>query len=155
MQTTVLSLFGAALAAGVCELLLPREDGGTAKLLRFLISLVVLLLILTPFLGFLQGNHEILSGEIEISQTDETELEEILSETVNAQGRADFEDALCIFLKQKYGIEQKDITISIRYDAQGELLLVSLRLSGVGLLQDPEEIENTLSKKLGCTVEVR
>ena len=155
MQATVLSLFGAALAAGVCELLLPRENGGTAKLLRFVISLVVLLLILTPFLGFLQNNRDVLSGEIDVSQVDGTEFEKIFSETVNAQGRADLEEALYDLLKREHGIERKNAALTIRYDAQGELVLVSIRLSGAGLLQDPEMIENTLAKKLGCTVEVR
>ena len=60
MQGTVLSLFGAALAAGLAELLLPNEQAGTAKLFRFLISLVVLLLILSPFIGFLQSGEELL-----------------------------------------------------------------------------------------------
>ena len=155
MQATVLSLFGAALAAGVCELLLPRENGGTAKPLRFVISLVVLLLILTPFLGFLQNNRDVFSGEIDVSQVDGTEFEKIFSETVNAQGRADLEDALYDLLKREHGIERKNAALTIRYDAQGELVLVSIRLSGAGLLQDPEMIENTLAKKLGCTVEVR
>ena len=155
MQGTVLSLFGAALAAGLAQLLLPEEKSGTARLFRFLISLVVLLLILTPFVGFLKNGTELLTGEITFEEADIHIFEQIFSDTVNAQGKAEFEKELYAFLEREYGLAPKNVTLLVRFDAAGELAGVSIYLSGTGLLQDPAALEDALAKKLGCTVEVR
>jgi len=155
MQGAVLALFGAALAAGLAELLLPDRENGTAKLFRFLVSLVVLLVILIPFGGFLQNSGEILSGEIPFEEQEMTELEQTFSEAVNAQGKKEFEKGLYALLAREYGIPQKNVTPLVRFDPQGELACVTLFLSGEALLQNPDTLETALSKKLGCTVEVR
>ena len=94
MQGTVLALFGAALAAGLAELLLPSEEEGTTKLFRFLISLVILLLILTPFFGFLQKSEDLFTKDLTIEEKQEAEFEQIFSDTVQAQGKAEFEKGL-------------------------------------------------------------
>ena len=156
VQGTVLALFGAALAAGVAELLLPAEDSGTARLFRFLISLVVLLLILTPFLGFLQESEDLLSGEIAFEEIEiGTDAEQIFADTVHTQSKAEFEERLYVLLEKEYGIAQKNATVLPRFDAQGELVSVSVYLSGSAVLQDPDALEKALSGKLGCRVEVR
>ena len=155
MQGTVLSLFGAALATGLAQLLLPEEKSGTAKLFRFLISLIVLLLILTPFAGFLQNGAKLLKGEIAFEEAEKEAFEQIFSDTVNAQGRTEFEKELYALLEREYGLAQKNVTLLVRFDAAGELTGVSVYLSGAGLLQDPATLEDALAKKLGCTVEVR
>ena len=129
MQGTVLALFGAALAAGMAELLLPAEDSGTAKLFRFLISLVVLLLLLTPFLGFLQESEDLLSGEIAFEKIETgTDTEQIFADTVHAQGKAEFEKGLYALLETEYGIPQKNATLLCCFDAQGKLVGVSVYL---------------------------
>lgn len=155
MQGVVLALFGAALAAGLAELLLPREEGGTATVFRFLISLVVLLLILTPFASFLQNSEEILSGEITFEEESTADFEQIFSDTVGAQSKQDFEKGLYALLLREYGISQKDVTLLVRFDAQGELVGVSLFLSGEALTKNPDTLAKALTQKLGCTVEVR
>ena len=155
MQGTVLALFGAALAAGLAELLLPTEQEGTSKIFRFLVSLVVLLLILTPFLGFLQKSEDLVSGEIVFDEQQGENFEQIFSDTVQAQGQKEFEKALRAFLETEYGILPSNVTLVSRFDAQGDLDSLSVYLSGLGILQDPEVLEKDLSKKLGCTVEVR
>ncbi len=155
MQGTILALFGAALAAGLAELLLPSEQEGTSKVFRLLISLIVLLLILTPFLGFLQKSENLLTGEISFEEKEEAEFEQIFSDAVNAQGKAEFEKALYALLAREYGIARENVTLLVRFDASGALAGVSVYLSGSGLLQDPVTLEKALSEKLGCTVEVR
>ncbi len=155
MQGTVLALFGAALAAGLAELLLPAEDGGTAKLFRFLISLVVLLLILTPFFGFLRDSEAILEGEIVPSEEQSADFEQIFSDTVNAQAKAEFEKGLYALLESEYGIKAQNVKLVLRFDAQGELAGVSVFLSGSSLLKNPDTLARELSEKLDCTVEVR
>ena len=155
MQGTVLSLFGAALAAGLAQLVLPEEKGGAAKLFRFLISLLVLLLILTPFMDFLRNGTELLTGDIAFEKVDKQVFAQIFSDTVNAQGKTEFEKELYALLEREYGLLQKDVTLLMHFDAAGELSGVSIYLSGAGLLQDPAALEMALAKKLGCTVEVR
>ena len=155
MQGTVLALFGAALAAGLAELLLPREQGGTEKLFRFLISLVVLLLILTPFMGFLQESKGLVSGDLSFEEEESAELEQIFFDTVQSQSKAEFEERLYAFLETAYQLPRKNVTLLVRFDTQGALAHVSVFLSGTGILQDPVALESSLSQKLGCTVEVR
>ena len=156
MQGTVLALFGAALAAGMAELLLPAEDSGTARLFRFLISLVVLLLILTPFLGFLQEGEDLLLGKIAFEETESSaKAEQIFADALHAQSKAEFEKRLYVILEKEYGIAQKNATVLSRFDAQGELVGVSVYLSGSAVLQDPDALEKALSERLRCRVEVR
>ncbi len=155
MQGTVLALFGAALAAGLAELLLPSEEEGTTKLFRFLISLVILLLILTPFFGFLQKSEDLFTKDLTIEEKQEAEFEQIFSDTVQAQGKAEFEKGLYSLLAREYGIDKESVTLLVRFDASGALAGVSVYLSGTGLLQDPVALERALTEKLGCTVEVR
>lgn len=155
MQGTVLALFGAALAAGLAELLLPDRENGTAKLFRFLVSLVVLLLILIPFGGFLQNSENFLSGELPFEEQEMAALEQTFSGAVNAQGKKEFEKGLYALLQKEYGIAEEHVTLLIRFDPQGELACVTLFLSGEALLQNPDTLQKALSEKLGCTVEVR
>lgn len=155
MAGAVLALFGAALAVGVAELLLPIEEGGTAKLFRFLVSLVILLIILTPFTGFLQKSEDFLSGEIAFDEQQGTDFEQIFSDTVHAQSKADLEKGLYALLAREYGIPQKNVRLLLRFDAQGALASVSVFLSGTSLTQNPDALERALSQRLGCTVEVR
>jgi hypothetical protein len=155
MAGVVLALLGAALATGVAELLLPPTETGTAKLFRFLVSLVILLLILTPFVGFLQKNEELLSGDIPFKKEESADFEQIFSNTVHAQSKADLERGLYELLGREYGISPKNATLLLRFDAQGALAHVSVYLSGAALTQNPDTLERALSQKLGCTVEVR
>ncbi len=155
MQGVVLALFGAALAVGLAELLLPVEEGGTARVFRFLVSLVILLLILAPFMGLLANSETLLSGEIVTQEAEQEAFEEIFFDTVSAQGRAEFEKGLYTLLEAEYGIPPKNVTLLVRYGAEGELAGVSVFLSGGALLQNPETLSRELTKKLGCTVEVR
>ena len=155
MQGTILALFGAALASGLAELLLPSEEEGTSKVFRFLISLIVLLLILTPFLDFLQKNEGIFTGEISIEEKEEAEFEQIFSDTVGAQSKVELEKGLYALLLREYGIAPENATLWVRFDANGALASVSIYLSGAGLLQDPVTLEKALTEKLGCRVEVR
>ena len=155
MQGVILSLFGAALAAGVAELLLPCDQGGVAKLFRFLLSVVILLIILAPFGGFLQKSEQLLTGEIALEEAEIEDFSKTFSDMVNAQARVEFERGLYALLARDHGIREENATLLTRFDAQGELAHVSILLSGGALLQDPDALAKSLSKTLGCTVEVR
>ncbi len=156
MQNEILSLFGVCIALGMCELLLPgEENGGTRRLLRFLASLAVLLLILTPFVGFLRQSEQLFTEEITLEEEDIAEFERVFEQAVQEQSGRDLEEGILSLLEKEYGIEAKNCTVLASFAPDGALARVSIVLSGTALLADPEEIELDLSKRLACTVEVR
>jgi len=156
MQATVFSLFCAALAVGLAELLLPEGSSkGTALLFRFLCSLVILLLILAPFRTFLQKSEALLQGGIQMEESKLTDYEQIFEEAVQSQSEADFKKGLLLLLQTEYGIKKEDVTLLIRFDADGTLSRVCIFLSGAALLQNPDTLARNLNQRLGCAVEVR
>lgn len=156
MSGTILALFGTALAVGLSELLLPPQSSeGTVRLFRFLTSLVILIVILTPFLGFLQSGEEIFRGELDLSAPTPPDYEQAFSDAVQAQSEADFKAGLSLLLEQEYGIQKENATLLVRFDTDGTLSHVSVFLSGAALLQNPDTLAKNLSIRLGCAVEVR
>ncbi len=156
MTGTILSLFGVCLAAALGELLLPKTaSAGTRKLLHFLTGLLVLVLILTPFLGFLQEHGSFLEGEIAWEEEPKQDFEQIFRDAIKAQSGEDLKEGLYALLATEYGIARKDCSIVILFSGEGDLMHVSVFLSGEALFQNPERLETALQKKLQCTVEVR
>lgn len=156
MQGEILLLFGTALAAGIAELLLPTsEEGGTGKLFRFLISLAVLLIVLSPFLRFLRSGAGMPDVGDMMEETRLEEYEQIFSDAVQAQSKEELEAGLRRFLETEFQISPQNVQISTRFDAAGALVGVDLRLSGTALLKDPAVIEKALREKLNCKVGVR
>ena len=158
MGNTVLGLFGVGLAAGLAELLLPGEEGkGTKKALALLTTLAVLLLLLRPFVTFLQSERafsfEGLLGESEADVR--AEYEEIFERAVAAGSERDLREGIYAWLSAEYGIEKEDAYIKISFDDRGALLRVEIYLSGSALLQDPAALGEILGNKLGCETEVR
>jgi hypothetical protein len=74
---------------------------------------------------------------------------------VKAQSAKDLEKGLYTLLQAEYGIDEANCTILIYFDTDGSLRHVSLFLSGNALLQNPERLEQDLSERLCCSVEVR
>ena len=149
-------LFGVCLAAGIGELLLPSHtSAGTRRALRALTALLVLLLILTPFAHILKSNEEWLWGEADLGEVQDTDYERIFLDAVQAQSAKDLEQGLYTLLRSEYGIDEENCTILVYFDTDGSLRHVSLFLSGNALLQNPERLEQDLSERLCCSVEVR
>ena len=156
MQGEILALFGVCIALGMSELLLPgEENGGARRMMRFLATLAVLLLILTPFTEFLQSNKGLFEGEVELEQGDIADYERILSQAVQEQSGKDMESGLLSLLEKEYGISRENCTVVLYFSPDGTPDRVCVFLSGAALFADPEELENDLEKRLGCTVEVR
>lgn len=157
MNQTLLSLSLVGICAALCELLLPRGQGeGTKKALRVLVSLAVLLIILRPFLGFLQADTAFdLGAMFDTEAADTAAYEEIFEKTVTAQGEADFKAGVLALLESEYGIAAQDAEIKLYFDESGALSLVKIYLSGTALLQNPHELGEALTARLGCKTEVR
>lgn len=156
MQKEILALFGVCFAAAVGELLLPATAQlGTRKALRLLTSLLVLLLILTPFLRVLRNQDALFGGEIDIEEPSAKEFETIFENAMQSQSETDLKNGLLSLLQKEYGIKESDCQIFVYFKEGGELQSVSLFLSGDAIKKDPLAIERDLSARLGCEVEVR
>ena len=156
MQTEILMLFGVCFAAAIGELLLPQStQSGTRTALRLLTSLIVLLLILTPFLRVLKNRDALLPDKITLEEPSTEEFESLFEKALQAQSEVDLKEGLLSLLQKEYGIKESDCQIHVFFDDEGELYNVSLFLSGKALLQDPTAIERDLAERLGCNVEVR
>ena len=156
MREEILALLGLGLGGTLCELLLPRESTeGMRKLFRFLLSLCVLLLLLTPFLRFVRQGDALFSGEISFEKGELEDYEQIFADTLQAQSTKDLEEGLYSLLQSEYGIDEEDCSITVALGADGALQRVSVFLSGKAILQDPIKIERALQERLKCTVEVR
>ena len=155
MQSTVLTLFGAALALGTAELLLPAEKGGTAKAFRFLISLILLVTVLSPFLSFFQNAQELFTSELTPQEPGLEKYEQIFAQAVNAQSKEDLKEGVYTMLEQDHGIARGNATVLIYLDADGALVKIAIYLHGAALMKDPLALADTLRQKLSCDVEVR
>ncbi|MBE6605162.1 MAG: hypothetical protein E7639_05615 [Ruminococcaceae bacterium] len=157
MNQTVLSLSLVGICAALCELLLPKGQGeGTKRALRALVSLAVLLIVLRPFVGFLQADPAFdLGAMLDTEAADSATYEEIFKKTVTAQGEADFKAGVLMLLENEYGIAAQDAEVRLCFDEDGALSLVKIYLSGKALLQDPHELGEALTARLGCKTEVR
>ena len=156
MQGGILALFGVCLALGMSELLLPDGNGeGTKRLLRFLTSLVILVLILAPFAGFLKNQKVLLGDKFEFADEDTTDYEQIFAEAVTRQSGEDLKAGLRTLLQTEYGVAPEHCSVSVFFTENGELARVLIFLSGPALTVDPARVEKDLAARLGCTVEVR
>ena len=159
MQNAILALFGICITLSVCELLLPDTSGGTKRLLRFIASLAVLLILSAPVSGVLRPLRE--NGIVTLLPESGTEEEryayygEIFEEAVMAQSEKDLCEGVLRLLEEEYGKKTDKTRVVARFDGDGALATLSVYLSGEALLLDPKEVERFLSEQLSCTVEVR
>ena len=154
MGAQILSLFGAALAGMMAELLLAQKNSGMARIFRFLVTMVILLLLISPLRSLLQKNEDLYLGG-SIYEEESLNYEAIFSETVQTQCEADFKKGLAEMLEKEHHIAPENVTTLVYFDADGTLSRVCLFLSGAALLKDPKALESALSARLGCVVEVR
>ena len=156
MSASVFSLLAVALAASLAELLLPGDEGkGTKRFLKILVSLAVLLLLLRPFLGFLDSAQEFFKGDIGEITTTEADYNALFDEAIAARSKQELENRLYGFLQQQFSIEREDAHVAVSLHKDGSLHRVSVILSGKALLTDPALIEAALADLLHCEVEVR
>lgn len=151
---SLLSLCGFLLTATALSLLLPQLPHGTGRAVRLFTALAVLLLILTPFAGFLRTDPQIAWGAV-IEEPDEAAYEAVFLETVDARGALTLADGLAALVCAEFDLPDDAVCVRVTAGADGAPESVSVRLSGKGLLCDPDKIADFLRQKLDCTVEVR
>ncbi len=153
MKNSLFSLIAVVLAATLSELLLEGE-GGTRRYVRLLTSLLVLLMLAAPLRQVLQ--HTSLDLTVLLPREENAaDFEEIFRQTVGKQGEAELREGIYALLKREFGIERGDCEVRFSFSEEGALSLLSLRLRGAALLQDPREIGAYFSGLLDCETEVR
>ena len=158
MGAGILALIGVTVASAMTELLLPEESkNGTRYFLHFLTALAVLLLLMQPLVPFLQNAQAFLEGDLSFIETETTEetYRALLEEAVNNRSAEQLKEGLYDFLRESYSLRDGQCEVWVHLKDTGHLARVEVRLSGAGLLQDPQEIENALLELLECEVEVR
>ena len=140
------------------ELLLPSEGkGGVKAFLHFLTALVLLLLLIRPFFSFLQAGELPLQGELPFADEEAltADYEQILSDAVASRSAVQLRDGITSLLMQEFDLAEQELQVSVKLAETGEPEQITVVLTGVGLLQDPREIETYLEKRFSCKVEVR
>ena len=156
MSEGILSLFGVALGGAIADILLPgKPKGPLRRALGVLVSLTLLLLILRPVMGLIRDEGGFLEGVIPEIGGEQTDFEAIFADTVAKRSASELEKGIVQLLERDFGIAERDCAVGVLLDGQGELLSVSVRLSGKGLLVDPRAVEQALGELLNCLVEVR
>ena len=157
MSDRIIALVAVSLSAAILELLLPgEEERGTRLFLRFMTALVTLVLIASPILPWITESETILNGALDWEADDkQAELEAELQQAVSAQSAAQLESWCTALLSERHGLASEQVTVRAKLNASGELEAISVRLSGAGLLRDPNEIVATLLNYFDCEVEVR
>ena len=155
MSAWILSLFAVVLAVSLLDLLLPEHGGrSTRRYVHLLAALTVLVMLAQPLLSLVQSGSNLFSGKLPES-TVETDYEAVFRDAVTKRSTAELEKGLHALLSEQYGIAQEDATLYFTFDADGTLTQVRVILSGKALLVDPAPIEQELTQRFGCTVEVR
>ena len=155
MSSVILSLFGICLLAGVCEILLPSEANAARRALRTLTALIVLLLILTPFVHFLQNSEGLSFEDLSKEEGVQEDFDEVFKQTLAAQCEQDLEAGVVQLLQAEFGIAPTDCSVDAHLNAEGDIAYIRIRLTGKALLLDPTLIQSALAARLDTLVEVR
>lgn len=158
MREYLLNVIGAALIVGVIGILVPAD--GLKKYVVFIGSLCILGILLSPlnalsdFLGELGTDR--LYG-IADSLYDEKKYDEKYREYMSGIGCEAVADEICRLLCENFSISDSECHVGVTFSGEGEevaLGRVTVILSGRSVFRDPYEIEDYLSRLLGCEVVV-
>lgn len=149
----VLGLFGVSLAAVMAELCLPHgKDGGTRKYLRYLSSLAILLLILSPIADFLRGGATL--EAFSFPQQTEEDFAMIYSSAFKAAEREAASAAIAEQCGAAFATPAACFRVSIQCEGETPVKIL-VRLSGKGLLCDPDRVADFIGRSYGIAAEVR
>lgn len=157
MGGTVFALCGVTLALALCELLLPGEAAsGTKHALRTLGTLAILLVLLTPSLGFLKDAADSLPELLpDTPDVQAEDFEQIFLGAIEAQSASDLSEGIASLLAKEFGKNQADFAVRVSFFEDGTLQRISVQLQGAALLLDPKEVTGFLGDHFDCLLEVR
>lgn len=160
MNTYILTLLSASLAAAVVTLLSPKGEGGRmAAHIRMAAGLFLLIALLDPLRAGIDLLREAVDGDLTarlesmLPEGDNDDYDAVFGEALTSVSRAEVEAYARSALETSFGIPPEDCTVSAVCTYGEEILtLTELRISlrGAHALVDPHPIEAYFAERLEC-----
>lgn len=151
----ILSLIATVFAVTLVGILAPGGDGGSARHLRLLTSLVLICVLISPALSLAEGVRDLLDGNFAFEDDAGVgeDYSSALRESMNATSKHYFVQMLTQTLAERFFIAEDDIRCRVEWKTEGENLrptLVTVVLSGRAIWKNTAEIEQYVTSLLGC-----
>jgi hypothetical protein len=160
MNSYMITLISASLAAAVVTLLSPKGEGGKlASHVRMVAGLFLLVALLDPLRAGLDLLREVVDGdltahpELVLPEGDAEDYGAVFGDTLTSISRAEVETYARSALEASFGIPSEDCTVSaVCIYEEESLTLIELRISlhGSHALVDPHPIEAYFAERLEC-----
>lgn len=151
----ILSLIATVFVATLVGILAPSGDGGLARHLRLLTSLVLICVLISPILSIAEEVRDLLDGNFTFEG--DTGVDEdyasALEESMNATSKHYFVQMLTQTLAERFSIAEDDIRCRVEWTEEKDNLhpsRVTVILSGRAIWKNPTEIEAYVTSLLGC-----
>lgn len=160
----LIHVVSAVVAGTLAELLPPDGEEGSGRMLKLLVSLLILCVIALPLLELLSGAPDALLGQIEdyfdaLEEDGQTVYDEYAAQTmeyIRAESADQAEIELAALLASHFDISRENIQVEITLSSGEEgisLKKVTVLLSGSAVFADPYAIEEYLAVLFGSETE--
>ena len=148
MTAYLLTLFGAALAAALVDLLVPERGRKTVRLISALFLLCVLSAPLPKAFRAIR--------DYTLPDTASDAREEYgkkMKEAMESASRTYFAKTLCELITEQFGLAEGTVRCAVDWKEDGGTApeTVTVILSGSSVWKDPEKIETFVQDLIGCT----
>ncbi len=158
MKEYFISVLGASLAATLVGILTPDgERGGISKLLKFLTSLFLICVIVTPLTEVVRSLQDIADGTLDLPGIEEEvkpDYEQQRDEALASASKTYFVQALTQMLEQEFSIASGEIRCIVTWtqteNGDDRPKRITLVLSGGAIWKDPKRMEAFVTELLGC-----
>lgn len=156
IKTYILSIFATALLITVVDILAPvGSGGGLSKYLKFVSSLVLVCLLISPTVSLAERLLEFANGdwELDIEGDVKGHYSSELQDALDNASKEYFEGMLTKTLCEEFAIAEDDLRVRVEWIGDGENLhpkKVTVILSGKAIWKNPAKIEEYVSSLLDC-----
>ncbi len=150
-----------AVAAVMVEMLAPSEEGGRlGGSVRLVAGLCMLVMLLQPLKEGIALVRSLADGDVQISwdgstPTDEQDYQDILQGELAALGRGEVVSWVSGILETSFGIPKENHTVTVEMAPVEGVELpavakVTILLHGASIFENPHQIEDYITDRLGC-----
>jgi hypothetical protein len=153
MSGYLMMLLGASLLVAILTILSP--GGASGRAFRWITSLFLVAVLLSPLLSILHGLANLPSEEVTFPWEDSSEehYREELQSALDTASKQYFAETLTRHLEETFAIPTGDVRCQIRWGKVDETLQpteITILLSGRGIWKDTAAIEKHVTELLGC-----
>lgn len=160
MNTYILTILSACIAAAVIQLLSPKGEGGKlAEHIRMIAGLFLLVILLIPLKAGLDLIRSAAEGDLSQQITahlptlPENDYQAVFDHTLTAVGQEEVKAWVVSVLDSEFGIPPSGCTVSVTCVTQeAELTLIDVRISlhEPYMTENPHPIEAYVTERLSC-----